>query len=191
MYRTPYQTNTNQRTTTVVSNNDRNDTIYYIATENVEQVKKLVNITNVNNIIDNKNGYTAFHHAIKSRNTELINYMLSIEADPSIRTTSGEDAFDLSLKFHNRNVIDNVLYSKNKTIDNLKKEVSVLDEKNRVAENRISYLQSFTQESENSKRKIDVLTTENTKLKADYQTLNEKYVKLDASYEGLLKRSRK
>ena len=187
MYRT-YNTTT---TTTTNSSNDKNDIIYYLVTSNVDKVKKLVISSNVNQVVDNKNGYTALHYAIQVGNKELIDYLMSIGASTSIRTSMGHDAYDVSLNYHNRNVIDNILFYNNKTINELKSTVTSLEEKNRVAENRISYLQSVTQESENSKRKIEALTTENTKLKADYQTLNDKYVKLDASFEGLLKRSRK
>jgi len=188
MYRNNY---TNNTTTSTVTSSDKNDTIYYIVTANVDKVKKLVLSSNVNQIIDNRNGYTALHYAIQSGNKELIDYMMSIGANTNIRTSMGHDAYDISLQYHNRNLIDNVLFYNNKTINELKSTVSSLEEKNRVSENRISYLTNLSQESENSKRKIDALTTENIKLKDENQRLTDKYNKLDASYEGLLKRSRK
>jgi hypothetical protein len=145
------------------------DIIYSLSTDNYEEFTRLVNKNNVNDIIDNKNGYNALHHAIRANNNKMIDYLLSIGADPYIKTGSNssfsfiiqEDAFDLSLKFQNKHIITYELNENKKKNSELQKTISTLEKKILNLDTNNKYLVNS----------VDDLIFKNNLLKKDYNSL--------------------
>jgi ankyrin repeat protein len=167
-----------------------NDIIYSISIDNFEELTKLINKNNVNDIIDNKNGYNALHYAVKFNNNKMIDYLLSIGANPYIKTGSNstftfitqEDAFDLSLKFQSKHIISYELNENKKknsefqrTISSLEKKVLNLDTNNKYLINSVDelVLKNNLLKKDNSTLKIA-----NTNLNKLNISLNENNTKL-------------
>ena len=98
----------------IVVNSGRNDIaneiMFAILTSNLKEVKRLVNAPNVNNLIDNTNNYTALHHAVRVKgNNDIIEYLMSIGANPKIKQNEGKDSIDLSIEANYRFLIDRLL----------------------------------------------------------------------------------
>lgn len=94
--------------------------IYAIAIDDLETVKELVNTSNVNNIVDKKNGFTALHIAIsKSCGSDTVRYLLSIGANTDTKTKSNVDSYDLAFDHKKRCVFDHAVEQKQNTIDTL------------------------------------------------------------------------
>ena len=117
------------RTQTIFSNNtDKNtDIIYYLSTDNYEELKKLMNENNINKIIDSKNNYCALHYAIKFSNVKITDFLLTLGANPDLKTCDKQDAYDLSLKYQNKNIISYVLKQKNNINNEDKKKITLLE----------------------------------------------------------------
>lgn len=83
---------------TIFSNNDSNNSniIVAIVTNNLSQVKALLNSGNVNSIIDSKNNYTALHYAVTLPNNNITEYILDLGANPKVKQNDGYDAYELS-----------------------------------------------------------------------------------------------
>jgi len=75
-----------------------NNTLFHIALdkENIKLLKE-VNTYNIDVNTKNDEGYTALHlAAMKSKNTKIIKYLLSIGADKNIKTDFEESTYDLA-----------------------------------------------------------------------------------------------
>ena len=84
-------------TSTINSRSQSNDIICAIATDDLDRVKCLIKSNNVNDIIDEKNGFTALHIAItKSFGPDIVKYLLSIGANTSIETRLNKNSYDLA-----------------------------------------------------------------------------------------------
>ena len=192
------------------------DIMYAISINDLNQLKKLINEANVNNVIDTKNRYTALHHAIRMNNESMVNWILDMGANPSLKTIIGDDAIDLSLKFQCNTAIKHLLDDKNDTISTLKSSVSNLEKKTLNLESTNDHLsKSFLKVSDDKSR----LTTENStlnktiarnevtisslrednhrldgevkSLKRKYNTLYEEHANLNKSFTTLLKASKR
>ncbi len=96
------------------------DIVYAIAIDDLDQVKRLINSSNVNNVIDTKNNFTALHIAIsKSSNSEIVKYLLSIGANPDLKTKSNADSYDLAFDHRNRHVFNYAVEKANTKVDEL------------------------------------------------------------------------
>lgn len=207
----------NTYTRNLFSNSDEEkDILYAIATDNIENSKKYINITNVNNIIDKKNGYTALHYAIKTGNKDLIHYLLTLKANTKMKTNDGMDAFDLSMRFQNKALYEFIIREQTDKISVLEENYSVLSTKNKQVETRNRYLlktidtngqkmndlktdlfslknTNLALKTENAdlKSKNSEISAELTELKDSNNKLKRKYDELDQSYDGLLDNIRK
>jgi ankyrin repeat protein len=86
------------RTYTYHNINNNDDIIVAIVTNNLTKLKKILNQTNVNNIIDNKNNYNALHYAVTLPNNDITKYILDLGANPKIKQNEGFDAYELGLR---------------------------------------------------------------------------------------------
>lgn len=190
--------------------------MYAISIDDLTQLKKLINEANVNNVIDTKNLFTALHHAIRMNNESMVNWLLDMGANPSLKTITGDDAIDLSIKFQSNTAINHLLNDKNDTISVLKSSVSNLEKKTRNLESTNDHLsKSFLKVSDDKSR----LSTENStlnktisrhevtisslrednhrldgevkSLKRKYDTLSEEHANLNKSFTTLLKASKR
>lgn len=176
-----------------------NDIIYSISIDNFEELTKLINKNNVNDIIDNKNGYNALHYAVKFNNNKMIDYLLSIGANPYIKTGSNsaftfitqEDAFDLSLKFQSKHIISYELNENKKknsefqrTVSSLEKKVLNLDTNNKYLINSVDEL---ILKNNLLKKDNSVLKIANTNLNKSNNSLSENNIRLDKENSDLKK----
>jgi ankyrin repeat protein len=174
---------------------DNLNLIYYLSIGNIHEIKNHINETNVDNVIDDKNRFTALHYAIKFGDKEIINYLLGLKASITKKTATGEDAIDLSFKYHNKDVINATLIEKNTQIKNLQKDIDLSEKKRRNLESNNSYLvksvDNLVEKNDNLKFEINVLQDKNKELDEGFNKLKRKYSSLETSYEGLLNNMRK
>ena len=116
------------------------NTIFNIVTENIDNLRKTLNRDNVNNVIDDKNGLTALQYAIKQGNKDIINLLLTLNANTQVKTANDEDLIDISLKYHNRNIIDFMYKSKDDKIVVLTKDINQLKDDIHNKDSKITYL---------------------------------------------------
>lgn len=164
------QTQNNTRTSqSGVRNNVGNDIMFAVLTSNLQEVKRLVNSSNSNDIIDTTNNYTALHHAVRTRgNDKIIEYLLSVGANPIIKQNEGKDAIDLSIEANYRFLIDKMINKNEAELDEL----------------YVKY-DSANYEYKNIKRKNDELVEENNYLKKSQSQYIEKIEELKSENTGL------
>ena len=169
-----------------INNNNNinlNDSIICaIATDKINDLKRYVNKENVNKIIDTKNRFTALHYAIQMRNEQMIKYLLSLDAEPKIKNGNGQDAFDMSLTFQMRTVIDCELAEKESDIKTHQQTINSITSKLSVTEKNVEYLQSTINKSNTEMRIVKNETEQlrntlsNNKLRiADLEFTNSQY----------------
>jgi ankyrin repeat protein len=176
--------------------------VYYLSTGNLTEIKRIINSFNVDDIIDDKNKYTSLHYAIRFGNKEIIDYLLALNSSITKKTANNEDALDLCLKYQNRDLINATLNDKNSKIVSLKKDIDILERKNKMMDTNNTYL---VKSVDNLVEKNDVLkyeimqvqqknkelSTSKKVVEEDLNKLKRKYSSLEASYDGLLDKMRK
>ena len=78
---------------------------YYIMTDNVHFLRKILNKTNINSIIDNSRKDTALHIALKFNSNNTIIFLLENDADPYIKNNHNLDSFDISIIKQNNTLV--------------------------------------------------------------------------------------
>jgi FtsZ-binding cell division protein ZapB len=183
-------------------NSDNANIVYYLSIGNMVEIKRLINTLNVDDIIDDKNNYTALHYAIRFGNKEIIDYLLSINSSITKKNINNEDALDLCLKYQNRDLITNTLNDKNTKISNLKKDIDTLERKHKMVETNNTYLvrsvDNLVEKNDALKHEIISAQQKNKELlnskkvvEEDFNKLKRKYSSLESSYDGLLEKMRK
>lgn len=188
--------NTNNSTERNEPNTANNDTIIFaIVVGNTMEVRRLVNSNNVNNIIDNKNNYTALHYAVKLPNKDIVEYLMSCGASTTIKQNEGKDAVDLSIEANKRYLIDNLLKKNDQEMDQLYLKYDDLNYNKRKLENENSELKNTNKYLNNSNeqyiKKIDELKEDNNKLKEDNVKLKRKLDDSEKAFTNLLIKNRK
>ena len=187
---------TRKRVTFQMQNtNTYNDIIYNLSIDNYDSFILLINESNVNDIIDTKNGYTALHYAIMFNREKFITFLLEKGAYTDIKTYENQDAFDLSLKYQNKTAFLHEIHKKNKVNSELQRIIMMKEKDIKNLEINNKYLDGIFNEVtvKNSllKKDIENLKEENNSLKTGNQTLKRKYDKLEESYDGLLAKFKK
>jgi ankyrin repeat protein len=179
-----------------------NGIIYNIITNKVKDLERHINEANINNVIDNKNGYTALHYALRTGNEDIIQYLLNMGADPYIKTSDNQDAFDLCLKYNTKYVIKYKIDElKELNADLNKNLVSTQSKLTEMTKNNRYMIKAFDElsmkyskvDSENEKLKDEVISLreDNESLNTNMNSLKRKYSNLEKSYSGLLMTIRK
>jgi predicted RNase H-like nuclease (RuvC/YqgF family) len=157
----------------------RNNLLFYLTINNINEFSKLINKDNVNDIIDEKLNYTILHHAIRFDNLPIIELLLSLNANPYLKTSKNEDAIDLSIKYNSHFTIRQILneYKHNNTIlacknKSLEAEIKKIKDKNNYLIDTIQDIQQENKTLKNNKLKYD-------DLEYDFQELTEKYKNLE------------
>jgi cell division protein FtsB len=152
--------------------NNKEDLLKSLEDDNLELLKKNINSNTVNDILNKRLGYNALHLAIKYENNNTIPYLLSIGADPFKRTNNGKDAYELSMQFCHRVLLDadiNKIKDLNTTNSILEKKIVNLTSNNKILTDGIDKMNSkyaiLKEETKNIK-------CENTKLKSDLSVSN-------------------
>lgn len=193
---------TSRTKTDTFRNSESANIVYYLSTGNIAEIKRIINSFNVDDIVDDKNKYTALHYAIRLGNKEIIDYLLSLNSSITKKTANNEDALDLCLKYQNRDLITYALNDKNSTISNLKKNIELLDRKNKMMETNNTYLvksvDNLVEKNDILKYEIMTIQQKNKELSSnkkvveeDLNKLKRKYSSLEDSYDGLLDKMRK
>jgi ankyrin repeat protein len=185
----------------VSRDSDKNSIVYAVVTGNINEIKRLINKFNVNDIIDTKNRYTALHYAIQVRNEEIIRYLMQLDAEPLIKNNEGQDAFDMSIRFQIRTVIDEELLDRNNTIkiqqdtinannekcafyqstiDIQKNQNSDLKNQLSIANKEISQYKSTNITLSNDNKALSKLVSSQ---KEEYDTLEKSHISLKRKYQ--------
>ena len=173
----------------------RNNILYYMSIGNYIEFCKLISSTNVNDIIDSKNGYTALHYAIRLNDEKMIQFLLNNHANPYLKTYAKEDSFDLSIKYQTKYVITNEMNTTNKTLSTLNRKIKDYEINNRYLVKSVDELTeqviTLRQNNGNLTEQVTTLKKENESLTNDVKSMKRNYDSLEQSYSGLLKKIRK
>lgn len=184
--------------------------IYAIVVGNINDVKKMVNSSNVNEIIDTKNKYTALHYAIMQKNSEIVEYLLNCDADPYIKFQNSigrysQDPIELAVDVRFRQFIDDILKKKEQELSKKEQELNIaycrldkLREKQEKMEGVENLNAILIEENKSLTRQNCDLTEENKKLLKRANELQEDNVALkkqrdekERAFDNLLKRTKK
>lgn len=153
------------------------DIIYCMSIDDLKGLKNLVNDLNVNQVIDTKNKYTALHYAIRFNNELMIDYLLSIGANPSLKTIDNQDCFDLSLKYQTKVVYEYQIKDLKLNVSELKGTVSALERK----------IQNNTDNTKYLVKSIDDLVLKNNNFKYDLAEVKKENSLLKTKNSSLIK----
>jgi ankyrin repeat protein len=188
---TKFTTRTNSSTSSTNSNRNSssNEIMFAVITSNLQEVKRLVNASNANDIIDTTNNYTSLHHAVRIRgNNSIIEYLMSIGADPKLKQGEGKDCIDLAIEANYRYLIDKLLKEKDMELDKIYDKYDTInyEYKNLQATNAILVEENEYLKKSSSQyvEKIETLKTENAGLK-------RKYDESEKAFANLLKKVKK
>ena len=194
----------NTRINTLETNRIIGDIIYLIDIDDYDELVNIIKNKNINKIINNVNGYSILHYAIMRGRDKIIKYLLMNNASPYTRTLDGLDAFDLSLKYNNKTLINyeleknkNLVSDLNKSILSHEKKINSLEMNNKYLEKaNEEYLNKYnlinknlvieTKDKESLKRKFDDMEEKHENLELKYNKLEKKCNKIEQSYSGLL-----
>jgi ankyrin repeat protein len=146
-----------------------NKILEILLNNNLSELQKLITPTNVNNILNPNNKYTALHYAIKFELNDIIQFLLSKGADLDACDNLGNDCYDLALKYDIKIIInkmkkprDNEIKALQEEIINKKRRIDDLEYKNRDLKHENEYISKINNE----------LSDKNKKLKSDNDDLN-------------------
>jgi len=165
-----------------------NDIVYYICTDDLNNLKNVVNNSNVNQIVDSKNKYTALHYAVKFNNIAIINFLLSVGANPYLKNSENLDCFNLSFKYHTTTVYDNVIKNLKDNVSDLNKKITTLEKK---IDNDTLNTKYLIKSIDDSVVKIDNLKNDNYVLKKDNSSLKSKNNILTKENDNLINSKKK
>ncbi len=170
------------------SNSNSDSIIFAVVTGNLQEVTRLVNSSNVNNVIDTKNGYTALHYAVKLPSNDIVNYLMNCGANPNIKQNEGKDSIDLSIESNKRFLVNKVIEKTNKELDEIytkydenKYTIKKLEKENKQLIEENTYLQKTNTDYA---KKVEELKEENKNTK-------RKLEDSEKAFENLLKKNKK
>ena len=179
---------TMNRTRTCVEESNSNNVIFAIVTNNVSDVRNLINIRNYNNILDEATGFTALNYAISSPNVsnEIIKYLLSLGANPKEKIKNQEiDSFDLAIRYNKRYLFEYF----NKIQDD---KIITLSDKNQILQNKIDRSDVTNKFLLNSidgyNIKINKLNEEIKNKDVQISSLKRKNDEIETAFNNLLKK---
>lgn len=169
--------------------------IFNIVTENINDLRETLNRDNINNIIDEKNGLTALQYAVKQGNKDIINLLLTLNANTQVKTANDEDLIDLSLKYHNRNIIDFMSKTKDDKITTLTKDINQLKDDIHNKDSKIIYLnksldqtyakmQSITRDNNDNEKRITELKRSNDNISIELNNTKLDNISLKRKYDN-------
>jgi ankyrin repeat protein len=170
-------------------NSSNNEIMFAVLTSNLQEVRRLVNVSNANDIVDTTNNYTALHHAVRIRgNNAVIEYLMSIGANPKLKQGEGKDCIDLAIEANYRYLIDKLLKEKDVELDKIYDKFDTInyEYKNLQAKNAVLVEENEYLKKSSSQyvEKIETLKTENAGLK-------RKYDESEKAFANLLKKVKK
>jgi ankyrin repeat protein len=194
-----------RRTVTTMQNINSDNVIVAIVTNNLTQVRSLINRTNVNNVIDDKNGYTAIHYAVTLPNNDITEYILECGANPLITEFEGYDAYELSLRSGKKFIFDYYKKKQQKRISDLETENDSLKIKIDDLRRREDYYARTIDDYNKKLEKINRFESENkilanalgkktaecNELKTENARLKRNLEESETAFSNLLKKQKK
>lgn len=101
--------------------------IFYINNGKLADLKKRLTTSNINDIIESKLGYRALDYAIKCDNKEIIDFILSLGADPYLLNGVRKNAFAMSRDHMSNHMALNIIDSKDAIIKDKTKTITTLE----------------------------------------------------------------
>ena len=174
----------NPNVSTISSNNNGDDIIFAIVTNNFKKVKELVNRTNVNKCIDLTNKYTALHYAVTLPNHDITQYILDMGASPDIKQNEGYNSYELALRSGKKyifeyfkekqdNQISTLQFDNTKLIDKVDTLKQSNDYLNRSIDDFSKKVVVFTKTIEDRNKTIEDKTNDNIRLRQSNVTLDK------------------
>jgi len=181
----------NNRNRTLLEESNSNHIIFAIVTNNVANVRKLINIRNYNNVLDESTGFTALQYAISSPNisNDIIKYLLTLGANPKEKIKNQEiDSFDLAIRYNKKYLFE---YFNNIQDD----KIIVLSDKNQILQNKLAVSEETNKYLLNSidgyNIKINKLNEENKNKDVQISSLKRKNEETETAFNNLLKKHKK
>jgi chromosome segregation ATPase len=173
-----------------------NKTLFNIVTGNIDNLRATLNRDNVNNIIDDKSNLNALQYAVKEGDKEIINFLLGLNANIHVKTDNGEDLTALSIKYHNRNIIDFMYKSKDDKIIFLTMENNQLKDENHNKDSKITYLnksldqtyskmQTISRDNNDNERKITELKRSNDNISIELNNTKLDNLSLKRKFDNI------
>ena len=163
--------------------------MFAVVTGNLTTLRRLITQTNVNALIDRKNGYTALHHAVRiKKNDQIVEFLLSMGANPSIKSGEQKDSVDLAIESNYRYLIDKMMRDKDIEIDGLH---SKLDDTNYKFKQFERENKTLTDENQYLKKSTEQYVNKIEELKVENAGLKRKYEDCEKAFSNLLKKTKK
>lgn len=175
------------RVSTIFQSSDNNDSIICaIVTGNLIQVKKLVDRSNINKMVDTKNRYLPIHYALG--NSEILKYLLDLGADPKLKQGEGYDSFELSVRLGKTHIFDYYKQNQELMINSLNYENKDLVKKNTKLSEENTYL---SKSIDNFNIKVVSLNNSLVKKTEECNKLKRDLDDSEKAFSNLLKRQKK
>lgn len=155
---------TRNQSKSIQTNEVSSNIIYEIIVGNYQMIVKLINSSNANDIIDNKNYYTALDYAIQVKNNQIIEYLLRIGTNPYKLKPNGKNSIDTAIEFNNKFFIEKILAKKDNELDLFFSKYDNLTHKTKQFEKTNSELINLNTNLTNAN---ELLRKENNKLKSE------------------------
>ena len=179
------------RTTTItqVLNKDKKDKILFaIVTGNLNQLKELININNINNVIDELNGYTSLHYAAKLKFNNITKYLLDNGADPHINQLENKNSFELAIDSHTSYIFDYYKLKQEEKVTELKSEVTNLNKEINNLQDTNTFLNGVIDNYKHKVNKLDIIIIDKNK---EIEQVKRKKEESDEAFSKLLKKFKK
>ena len=182
------------RTRTITKNDSistSNSIIFAIVTNDIITVKKLVNYTTLNIILDEETGFTPLQYAIASPNisNEIIKYLLQLGANPKkLIEKQNIDSFDLAIRYNKKYLFEyfnNIQYEK---IDTLNYKICELATKIDNLKDTNAYLNNTVT---NFNIKVEKLNDDIKEKNLEISNLKRKNETVELAFTNLLKKIKK
>ena len=125
---------------------------------------------------------------IIKKNDVIIEYLMVVGADPSIKESEGKDSIDISIDASNRFLIDRWIKGKESEIDKI---YTKLDDVNYKVKNLERTNQELVKTNEYLTKSNEQYATKVEELKTENVTLKRKYESSEQAFANLLKKTKK
>lgn len=202
--RSLFDSNPNFLNSNTSSNNQTNQTnqtnddaiLFAVITGNLNELTRLINNDNINNIIDKKNKYTALHHAVRiKRNDHIVDYLLECGANPHLIQDEGKDAIDLSIESNYRYLINKIIKEKDIKLEQLHDKYDDIKYKYKQSENVNKELKKQNDELEKKnmylQKSNDEYAVKINQVQIENANTKRKLEQSEKAFENLLKKSKR
>ena len=194
----------------VIISENASKIILAISYHDLDIVKKLINQYNSNDIIIGEEKLTALHYAVQcKKNISIIEYLMSVGANPRLKQIEGKDAIDLAIQSNYRVFIDKIINSRERELDDiyakfdnvnyeykdLKRKYTDKTEENnyllRCNESYVNKINDLGSENKILKNKFNDAEKEINTLKIENTSIKRRCEEVETANINLIKKTRK